>query len=71
MPVAMTDPRVAVVVITWRRRDEALACLRRLRDLPERPHVGLRNRPRPPAVEARLAVLDGTQRRSTARRYVS
>ncbi|MBO3739855.1 glycosyltransferase family 2 protein [Actinoplanes flavus] len=37
----MGDPRVSVVVITWQRRAEALACLSRLRDLPERPHVVL------------------------------
>jgi len=33
------DPRVAVVVITHQRRDELLLALRRLLDLPERPHV--------------------------------
>ena len=33
------DPRVAVVVITHQRREEALRCLTRLRALPERPHV--------------------------------
>jgi GT2 family glycosyltransferase len=33
------DPRVAVVVITHQRRDELLLALRRLTDLPERPHV--------------------------------
>ncbi|MFC7535072.1 glycosyltransferase family 2 protein [Actinoplanes sp. GCM10030250] len=37
----MGDQRVGVVVITWQRRDEALACLQRLRDLPERPQVVL------------------------------
>ncbi|MGY1711212.1 glycosyltransferase family 2 protein [Geodermatophilus sp. SYSU D00758] len=38
---AQADPRVAVVVITHQRRDEALGALARLRDLPERPHVVL------------------------------
>jgi GT2 family glycosyltransferase len=33
------DPRVAVVVITHQRRDELLLALRRLLELPERPHV--------------------------------
>jgi GT2 family glycosyltransferase len=33
------DPRVAVVMITHNRRDEALLALSRLRELPERPHV--------------------------------
>ncbi|WNB85119.1 glycosyltransferase [Cellulomonas sp. ATA003] len=33
------DPRVAVVVITHNRRDEALLALARLRDLPEAPEV--------------------------------
>lgn len=37
----MADRRIGVVVITWQRRDEALACVRRLLDLPERPHVVL------------------------------
>ncbi|MBG0567746.1 glycosyltransferase family 2 protein [Actinoplanes aureus] len=37
----MGDPRVGVVVITWQRRDEALACLERLLELPEQPHVVL------------------------------
>ncbi|WP_328466281.1 glycosyltransferase [Actinoplanes sp. NBC_00393] len=32
---------MSVVVITWQRRDEALACLARLLELPERPHVVL------------------------------
>ncbi|MDI6102062.1 glycosyltransferase [Actinoplanes sp. NEAU-A12] len=32
---------MSVVVITWQRREEALACVRRLRRLPERPHVVL------------------------------
>ncbi|WP_433793781.1 glycosyltransferase family 2 protein [Actinoplanes sp. CA-252034] len=32
---------MSVVVITWQRRDEALACVGRLRELPERPHVVL------------------------------
>ncbi|MGY1616250.1 glycosyltransferase family 2 protein [Geodermatophilus sp. SYSU D00691] len=35
----MTDPRIAVVVITHQRRDELLRTLALLRDLPERPHV--------------------------------
>jgi GT2 family glycosyltransferase len=34
-----SDPRVAVVVITHQRREEALAALDRLGALPERPHV--------------------------------
>jgi GT2 family glycosyltransferase len=37
----MSDPRVSVVVITWQRREEALATVRRLLELPERPHVVL------------------------------
>ena len=37
----MAEPRVGVVVITWNRREEALACVRRLAELPERPHVVL------------------------------
>ncbi|GIF08561.1 glycosyltransferase family 2 protein [Actinoplanes siamensis] len=37
----MQDSRVGVVVITWQRRDEALACVERLLALPERPHVVL------------------------------
>jgi GT2 family glycosyltransferase len=37
----MGDSRVSVVVITWQRREEALACVGRLRELPERPHVVL------------------------------
>ncbi len=41
MPAAVTDPRIGVVVITWQRRDEALACLRRLLALPEQPQVVL------------------------------
>ncbi|SFF62692.1 Glycosyltransferase, GT2 family [Actinoplanes philippinensis] len=41
MPPAMGDSRVSVVVITWQRREEALACLGRLRELPEQPHVVL------------------------------
>lgn len=41
MRAAMGDSRVSVVVITWQRRDEALACLARLLELPERPHVVL------------------------------
>ncbi|WP_239143958.1 glycosyltransferase family 2 protein [Actinoplanes philippinensis] len=32
---------MSVVVITWQRREEALACLGRLRELPEQPHVVL------------------------------
>ena len=41
IPVAVADQRVGVVVITWQRRDEALAAVQRLRELPERPHVVL------------------------------
>ena len=37
----MGDSRVGVVVITWQRRDEALACVERLMALPEQPHVVL------------------------------
>ncbi|GIF15302.1 glycosyltransferase family 2 protein [Actinoplanes teichomyceticus] len=37
----MGDNRVGVVVITWQRRDEALACVDRLLALPEQPHVVL------------------------------
>ena len=37
----MGDSRVSVVVITWQRREEALACVARLRRLPEQPHVVL------------------------------
>lgn len=37
----MGDSRVGVVVITWQRRDEALACVERLLELPEQPHVVL------------------------------
>jgi GT2 family glycosyltransferase len=37
----MGDPRISVVVITWQRREEALACAGRLCELPERPHVVL------------------------------
>lgn len=33
------DDRVAVVMITYNRRDEALRALSRLRDLPEQPHI--------------------------------
>ncbi|MBC3762509.1 glycosyltransferase family 2 protein [Quadrisphaera oryzae] len=33
------DPRLGVVVITWQRREEALAAVGRLLDLPERPRV--------------------------------
>ncbi|OMH29312.1 glycosyl transferase [Tersicoccus phoenicis] len=38
-PGITPDPRVAVVMITHNRRDEALRSLARLRALPERPHV--------------------------------
>ncbi len=38
-PEARPDERVAVVMITHNRRDEALLALSRLRELPERPHV--------------------------------
>ncbi len=41
IPGPMTDLRVGVVVITWQRRAEALACVRRLVALPERPAVVL------------------------------
>ena len=41
IPVAVADQRVGVVVITWQRRDEALAAVQRLRELPEQPHVVL------------------------------
>src|SRR3954452_11206310 len=37
----MFDPRISVVVITWQRREEALATVRRLLELPERPHIVL------------------------------
>jgi GT2 family glycosyltransferase len=37
----MVQPRVGVVVITWQRRDEALAAVGRLCTLPERPPVVL------------------------------
>lgn len=37
----MVEPRVGVVVITWQRRDEALAAVGRLCALPERPPVVL------------------------------
>jgi len=37
----MVDQRVGVVVITWQRRAEALESVRRLLELPERPHVVL------------------------------
>ncbi|MGK5681323.1 glycosyltransferase family 2 protein [Actinoplanes sp. URMC 104] len=37
----MIDQRIGVVVITWQRRDEALAAVQRLRELPEQPHVVL------------------------------
>ncbi|MEH0108458.1 glycosyltransferase [Tersicoccus sp. MR15.9] len=36
---AAPDTRLAVVMITWNRREEALRSLTRLRALPERPHV--------------------------------
>jgi GT2 family glycosyltransferase len=35
----MTDSRFAVVIITWNRRAELLACLRRMTSLPERPEI--------------------------------
>ncbi|HEY7273816.1 MAG TPA: glycosyltransferase [Actinoplanes sp.] len=35
----MQEPRVGVVVITWQRREEALAAVARLRALPEQPPV--------------------------------
>jgi GT2 family glycosyltransferase len=38
-PVGAPDARVAVVLITHDRRDEALRCVARLRDLPEQPQV--------------------------------
>jgi GT2 family glycosyltransferase len=50
-----------------RDRVSALAGLDALRGLP---WLLQQRRPRPPAVEARLARLDEAQRRSTARRYV-
>jgi GT2 family glycosyltransferase len=37
----MLEPRVGVVVITWQRREEALAAVARLRALPEQPPVVL------------------------------
>src|SRR3954451_7339087 len=37
----MVEPRVGVVVITWQRREEALACVQRLVDLPEQPPIVL------------------------------
>ncbi|MEJ5912967.1 glycosyltransferase family 2 protein [Pseudokineococcus sp. 1T1Z-3] len=40
-PRASGDPRVAVVVITHRRREEVLVALERLRDLPEQPAVAV------------------------------
>ncbi|MFC3737120.1 glycosyltransferase family 2 protein [Paractinoplanes deccanensis] len=40
-PFAVVDRRVGVVIITWQRRDEALAAVHRLRELPERPAVVL------------------------------
>lgn len=41
MRAPMADERTGVVVITWQRRDEALAALSRLVELPERPPVVL------------------------------
>jgi GT2 family glycosyltransferase len=38
-PAPPPDPRVAVVLITHQRRDEALSAVHRLLALPERPHV--------------------------------
>jgi GT2 family glycosyltransferase len=38
-PASGPDARVAVVMITHNRREEALLALARLRELPERPHV--------------------------------
>jgi glycosyltransferase involved in cell wall biosynthesis len=35
----MTDPRFAVVIITWNRREELLTCLHRMTSLPERPEI--------------------------------
>jgi GT2 family glycosyltransferase len=35
----MTDPRFAVVVITWNRREELVGCLGRMTALPERPQT--------------------------------
>ncbi|MEJ5946679.1 glycosyltransferase, partial [Pseudokineococcus basanitobsidens] len=40
-PRSSGDPRLAVVVITHRRRAEVLTALERLRDLPERPAVAV------------------------------
>lgn len=40
-PAAVIDQRVGVVVITWQRRDEAVAAVRRLRELPGQPPVVL------------------------------
>lgn len=37
----MAEQRVGVVVITWNRREEALACVSRMAALPERPRVVL------------------------------
>ncbi|GAB2596068.1 glycosyl transferase [Paractinoplanes abujensis] len=41
IPAAVMDQRVGVVVITWQRRDEALAAVQRLSELPERPPIVL------------------------------
>jgi GT2 family glycosyltransferase len=41
IPAPVPDQRVSVVVITWQRRDEAVAAVGRLLALPERPHVVL------------------------------
>src|SRR5918997_2085155 len=38
---SMSETRVGVVVITYQRREEALACVARLRALPEQPPVVL------------------------------
>jgi GT2 family glycosyltransferase len=41
MPQSGADPRVAVVMITFNRRDEVLRSLEKLTRLPERPHITL------------------------------
>jgi GT2 family glycosyltransferase len=41
IPAAVIDQRTGVVVITWQRRDEAVAAVRRLRELPEQPPIVL------------------------------